>query len=79
MTNLLKFIFLSSANPAAISSTLKSASVMVVPLLMWYYGLDEQMAGEIFSDFLTIVSLLMTVIFLARKIILTIAGRNVNL
>lgn len=75
----LKVVFLSSANQGQVSSTLKSLSIIIVPVIMWYYGLDQDTAGQVFADFLTIISMLLSSVFILRKIYLTLSGRNVNL
>lgn len=71
------FLVWSSTNQGKISSSLKAASVLIIPFLMAYYGLDQSTATQVISDTLTALSLLASLIFTLRKIVLTVLGENV--
>jgi len=76
LSTIYNFIVYSSADANKISLTIKSASFIIIPVLMAYFGWDESMAGDFISDVVTLTTAAFALFGLARKIVLTYFGEN---
>lgn len=75
MYQLLVKLFPSSVNPAQISLTIRGLAVYIIPLMIWYFQIDESTASELFNGFVkvidavsAVVATCMVLIGLIRKI-----------
>lgn len=70
-TAFLNWFLYSSVDPDKVSRTIKAASVMIAPFVMWYFGIDQNTYGVAVSDSLATLSAIFTVWFFLRKCVNT--------
>jgi len=55
MYSFLVKLFPSSVNPAQISLTVRGLAVYIIPLLIWYFQIDEATASQLFNGFIKFI------------------------